>query len=195
MFVINDILIYTIENRILIKFTYFHKKSIASKTYFLITYVRDLLLLERQTTCVQIQRDQKKILRYQNICDMNSKPLGYTTDWNTGISNYWNILLYSPLILYWFLQKNQLKLKKFLRVWIHCSLLQPWRISNTSLLPRKLSEKLRSSSVRESCYRLTSSMYARIQWNSSCRVCGNVYTHCLMWKHMHIFIGLKFHCF
>lgn len=53
-------MIYTIENRILIKFTYFHKKSIASKTYFLFMYVRDLPLLKRQTTCIQIQRDRKK---------------------------------------------------------------------------------------------------------------------------------------
>lgn len=38
----------------------FSEKNIALKTYFLFMYVRDLLLLERQTTCVQIQRDQKK---------------------------------------------------------------------------------------------------------------------------------------
>lgn len=147
-------------------------------------------MLERQTTCVQIQRDQKIFLRYQNICDMNSIPLGIQQI---------RIPVYQIIGTFHFIPhpscidftKKPTQTEKI----SSCSLLQPWRISNTSLLPQKLSEKLRSSSVRESCYRLTSSMYARIQWNSSCSVCGNVHTHCLMWKHMHIFIGLKFHCF
>lgn len=44
--------------------------------FYLHMYTWSMLLLERQTTLIQIQRDQKKTLRFQNIRDLNGIPLG-----------------------------------------------------------------------------------------------------------------------